>query len=159
MNEKAVAVANDVLKHLKALQITQGTYADMKEGGLEVFASDDDLQQYLDVIQKHCHVCLLGACVLSKARIYDKVTMSQFRQIESVCDEVKIREMLEDVFDRDTINLMEAAFEGDRFCWMKGTDLEQIDAAILFGEKYGDSKERIAAAMKNVIKNSGKFIP
>src|SRR4051794_28070782 len=71
---KPVLVAQDVLRHVNTLLLSRGTYisgyptaASIKEG---------DLQDNVDVIEKDCTVCALGALLLSKARLFNDVPMT-----------------------------------------------------------------------------------
>lgn len=158
MNEKAVVVAKDVLKHLNAMAIKDGHYFQLVTDETEILYREGDLQEHVEEVQAHCTVCLLGACVLSKARIYDTVSMETFREMEICCSDSDVRETLADIFDIDTINCMEAAFEVDRFNWMRATDHKLIEAAMNFGSQFQTRKECVRAVMENIIANNGKFI-
>ncbi len=160
-NDRAIAVAQDVLEHLDELELVQGHHIRMQyPHRIEDFQSEgcDDLRGCVDVVQHHCDVCLKGAAVLSKARIYDGVPMSTFQRIASGCYANCVRDVLLDVFDGTTLDLMEIAFEG-HVLWYIDPAPANYRQAIDFGHRYYDNKERVRAVMENVIANGGVFIP
>src|SRR4051812_10887130 len=72
-NKKAIAIAQDVLLRLRRhLKVVTGAYCDGYLPVSEVKV-DADLRENLPVIEKNCEVCALGACLLSKARLYNNV--------------------------------------------------------------------------------------
>ena len=159
MNEKAVAVAKDVLKHLKALRIAQGYYIN----GDALPVMEGDLKDNLDTVQKKCRVCLLGACVLSKARLYDNVPLEELLFDSDAgkslsADEDDTRSILQDVFDPEQMDLMEAAFEKTTCLAEDCTDYALLVQAVDFGNRYEDRYDRVKAVMENIIANNGKFI-
>lgn len=158
MNEKAVAVAKDVLKHLDAMKVKDGHYFELITNERKVRDLEGDLQEHAEEVQANCQVCLLGACVLSKARLYDAVSMEAFRDMEIYCSDDDVRDTLADIFDIDTINCMEAAFEGESFSWMRPTSYRLILEAMKFGNQFADRKECVRAVMENIIANNGRFI-
>lgn len=131
-NKKAIAVAKDVLAHLRTLQLKPGRYLHLKE-------DDTHLRQL--------------------ARVYDALDMGTFRILEDGCDETKTRRSLEDVFDSKTMDLMEAAFERHHFEWAESADTSEIEAAIAFGKRYRSVRKRVRAVMENIIANKGYFKP
>lgn len=155
--KKAVAVAEDVLVQLRKRKNTiiphQGTYLETDAEFTDEQLDGHDLQEYVDKVQKaDCKVCAVGAAVMSKARLFDNVPAD----VVVVADD--IHGHLFDVFDENTVALMECAFEqSDSFS--TGQSEKHLEAAIEFGERYEDDKERLRAIMKNIIENNGKFKP
>src|SRR5579862_3956479 len=116
---KAVLVAKDVLKRLRYLNVSTNIYL---KGVLEkALPKNEDLKEHVAEVQKKCQVCALGACLLSKARLYDKVPLSSIGSLEGEdgywkiyagCDSsTRIFTLLKDVFDLNSLSLMETAFE------------------------------------------------
>lgn len=68
--EKSVAIAKDVLKHIKSVKLVTEAYlyGDFKEG---------DLQAQLPALYKKraCRVCALGACMLSHVGLFDNFSL------------------------------------------------------------------------------------
>src|SRR4051812_46877020 len=86
---KAVEVAKDVLKHLQDYQLVRGTY-------LEGYLTDvdgpwtGDLQQHLPAVEAECKMCALGACLLSRARVYDEVPAGEVVQYHPEAPSIKM---------------------------------------------------------------------
>jgi len=114
------------------------------------------------VVEKNCTVCALGASILSKARLFDDY---RFR----VNDSYEHFHGGAEIFGINQALLIEAAFEqtreliddggvfrdGRTFKFPEG----QVDRAVKFGKRYGESEKRLAAIMRNVVKNEGVFVP
>ena len=165
---KGLAVAQDVLQHLKYLNMRQGAYISGRVS--QQVAKAEDLQEVVDVVQKKCNVCLLGACLLSKARLYDQVPLSELfmtiedseaGEIEAESDLLRVR--LEDCFSHRTMSLMEAAFECTAGLAEGLTDSERdvqlLYGAVSFGLLHTSLSARVEAVMKNVVQNGGLFKP
>jgi hypothetical protein len=159
VNEKAVAVAIDVLKrlHYGKLNVKFGHYFLWKDDFRFSTHCKTDLQSIVDKVEKKCEVCLLGACLLSKARLYDEVT---FGDIQHGSGSSEIKDKLSDVFSRQQSGLMEAAFEScSGLAIATGVDYVEANRATVFGDHCKTKVARIKAVMRNVIKNGGVFIP
>lgn len=178
--ERAVAVAKDVLKHLEAMHVTPGTYF-VGEANIEVSRSTNP-QEFVDVIQKKCDVCAIGACVISHIRLFDKVRLNEVIDPFDFSDlpledtkntDVKlrmspsnIRSQLAKHFRKKDIYLIECAFERDySFYADKGdekvsltTRLKEARAAEKFGRQHRNARKRLAAIMRNIIRNKGHFV-
>lgn len=162
--EMAVAVANDVLaqlrKRTKGYVVTTGYY--IRTGS--PLPSTGDLRDHLDTIQKGgCQVCALGAALLSKARLYDKVPMNFTNGgYASYCSGDACYRSLSDVFSRKQMVLIESAFERmnmDPDSRRDDYTPVAIQNAIDFGTQYSDDKVRLRAIMKNIVENDGVFKP
>jgi hypothetical protein len=173
INERAVAVAKDVLEHLGVMNVEKGAYVRFLSDGYSdkrplyespLYERKGDLQDHLDEVQEKCEVCALGACLLSKARLYDNIDMRKFVAM-SPAGFQEIRDMLNDIFDPKSMDLIETAFEKARFdysyyAFLRGSDeYRELDEAIRFGQQFNCPKRRVTAVMLNIIKNNGFFRP
>jgi hypothetical protein len=137
-----VAIAKDVIKQieLKNIKPTEGDYIDPsntahKELG-KLPSSNVESQPFIEIISKNCHVCALGACLLSKARlfdscpVYDLITGSVYKGLGKI-------------FSGNQLNLIEHEFELGGF----------VDGS------YPDTSptDRMISIMKNIIKNKGTY--
>lgn len=157
MNDKAVAVAKDVLARLDVLHLQTGWY--MTIGSSSSISFLGDLREQVDLVQEECAVCQLGACLLSTARLFDQVPMSCFNSgRRALLSESTIHDLLVGVFDRDTLDLMEAAFECQPLSWLEASPYS-ITHAIHFGRRFVALEDRVRAIMENVIDNGGVFVP
>ena len=167
--DRALAVARDVLKQIKTMPaecFSDTVYCRaMLAGPSEPdFGTGDDLAQHVDRLQPTCRVCHLGAVFLSFVRLYDGVPLTDVRGISfGWRNTVDVRrhyivEKLADVFSAEQLQFMECAYEGDPYVGARTGDLEDREAAVNFGERYHYGAPRIAAIMKNVIRNKGQFV-
>jgi hypothetical protein len=149
--QKRVAIAKDVLKQLKALNVVKGTY--LRNYGLQL-PRNDQAKQHINQISRGCEVCALGACFLSHIRLFNEVDVGT---LAGRCGETVncvfagsdlIDAELHKYFTYDQLLLIEAAFEG----WT-GEGYEARD----FYDKHPDPKERLQAIMQNIVKNNGEF--
>jgi hypothetical protein len=170
--EKKIAIAKDVLKHIKHFKkITQGEYGcvSMEEN----LPGDDSAQLHIDKITKNCETCALGACFVSYIRLYNKVKIDDFIiRNDDIAHTIEfdyndnIFHKLKSIFTQNQLDEIESAFElrdmGDEHHF--GDDGYEIDEdrfqdAIQFGYQYSTPSDRLAAIMKNIVKNNGKFVP
>ena len=162
-NEKAIAICQDVLEHLQETRIGHGGY--LYGSGLEIPPDARDLQEVLPELQEKCQVCLLGACLLSKIRLYDQAPLG-------LLDRVGMREMvsinqwamdsqLHGIFDDTTLAYMESAFEMTPFRRNKDTDFTEAEClgACVFGARFVDPRKRARAIVEAVIEQGGKWRP
>ncbi len=163
--QRAVAVAKDVLKQLRAKKIIaiRGDYVAAEfaedEEALESKFDEDENIPLEEITKIRCHCCAIGATMLSFSRLFNRMF------VNSVCNIVPDRETLSQAFSWRTIVLMESAFEGTDFCCdaesARGTDIriseKTMDAACEFGLE--DEADTMEAIMKNIIKNDGEFVP
>ena len=163
VNEKAVAVARDVLKYLDSLEFTTSNYLEIPDT-LSV-PGEGDLKDCVDVVQKGCRVCLLGACLLSKSRLFDEVPLKDlfnhflYHPTRYITDRNTYR-LLESVFSRDQMTMMESAFQQDSwFAIQEKVETRLAEDSQDFGSRYDNKADRARAVMENVIANGGVFIP
>lgn len=173
IRDARVAIARDVLHQLRRrtvpLRLGYGTYL---RGTLAApLALGDDLRAHADAVQRDCEVCLLGACLISKARLLDAVPLAA---LASGCDDAPpgqvrrinagraaTRRGLEAVFDRRCMALMESAFEGlDMRRPADGViTYGDVARAVRFGRRHPDRRAKLRAVMLNVIAHAGRFVP
>lgn len=154
--EARVEIAKDVLKHLRAMKVTRGTYCCSDEAELE--GLEGDAQQHVGVIQKSCQVCALGSMMVSHIRKFDNFGMDNFWM--GRLDRQDIADALGKYFSQTQLDLIEAAFETapgklNRETYEAGAKLK----AHLFGNRFKTDRQRLKGIMENIVKNSGKFCP
>lgn len=164
---KAVQVARDVLAHLHVYRPIRGKYI---AGYLpRIENADADMSEYLSDFESRCEVCALGACLLSKVRLYDNVPVKAViwtnygnRDYEIVdVSGTAVKNNLDDVFSRLQQSMIESAFE-NRVMSPAVTSLEEsrrLRAAVVFGQRYDTTRERLQAIMENIIDHDGTFDP
>jgi len=164
MNEKVVAVAKDVLSRLNRLNLQKNNGYLVRNGsdwGLEVKGG---LQKVVDEMEGHCEVCVLGACLLSAARLYEEVPILEIitAHKELYFTEDIVLKLLFKVFTEQQCLLMEAAFEKDA---TRAFAKPYIGNTPYLAEKFGEMASmksprlRVLAIMRNVIQNNGEFDP
>jgi len=119
--QKCVAVAKNVLAHLKLLDITPGTYCEGRMPGdeNESYNGDDNASKHIDGMSQNCRVCAVGACFLSYVRVYNKVQLSEFIGGRTgiaagdsfSMDYSEMANILTNVFTKPQLEMIEAAFE------------------------------------------------
>ena len=148
-----VAVAEDVLKLMRVLKITEGIYMNF----YSTYAGDEDdldfcgdaaaLQKAIPKIAKHCEVCAKGAMVLAHIHLYDGV-----KHMPSNGDTSSLAFKY---FGKQG-DLIETAFE---LCHMGTAGGQIASECVEFGQQFDDAKLRLRAIMKNLIANNGRFVP
>lgn len=161
---KRVALAKDVLEQIKAKRYspTSGVYVEVNatEAAEEFGLSNlDDLEANKALLtgMASCTVCAKGALFMSHVMKTNDCTIDQANNSD---DSDSIGDRLDDIFDRDQLDLIESAFERDsNHC--SGTDNSDdlVDKAVDFGYKYSNSDKRLIGIMNNIIKNKGIFKP
>ena len=161
--ERVLAIAKDVLAHLRLLSCEEGSYIGVRSTEKASDAMDKliekggDAQPHIDKIARNCDVCALGAAFLSYVRLYDGVS------VEDVVPDALIEKM-KTVFSAEQLMLIEAAFELDARPPIVGRlGGEHLPAgsrdAVCFGERFDDPKKRLKAIMENIVANDGVFKP
>lgn len=171
--KKAVAVAEDVLKHVAGLKLTMHNYIRAHVTLEEhlpagVFENDGPLQPHIDVVAEQCHVCAIGAAVVSAVRLFDDCSVRKIFSRHGVpwVMQRDLRQQLAGLFDVRDLGLIESAFECDPTFMtdndLPGHDEAEITAdahgAAVFGCRYVDPHDRLAAIMRNVVDNGGTFV-
>lgn len=187
--EKCMRVAQDVIDHLRLLDVRSGVYCDGElPSTCEDASGDDSARKHIDGISKECRVCAVGAMFLSYVRVYNKTELSEFMGHSyglSAGDDFEvdldvIQDKLHTVFMPPQLELIECAFEqgpvnqktlgiaGDEYCsdedWAQHDPNSECTGAEMraaedFGDKYNTPMKRLRAIMQNIVKNEGLFIP
>lgn len=147
--ERRVAIAKDVIKHIKAQQLKVKTsygYVKHPQGmaALEHIAksayNDKDLANKL---KQECGVCARGAMMLCKVAKFNNYNFDI--QNYGYLGGWDTFEALRDAFSMDQLDAIERAFEG--------TDLESVFVHIQ------DPSDRLLAIMQNIVDHNGTFKP
>ncbi len=162
----AVRVLRDVLRQLAATTYAPGHYV---RGSLPppiqaVLSKAVDLQPVVDDIQHHCTVCLLGGCLLSKARIMDAVPSRVIHFAGGdryEANHTSTVAALSDVFTPLSLGLMESAFEvSSRYAAnVDATPYELALAAAVFAADLPDARDRVDRVVRYAIRQGGQFSP
>lgn len=166
-----VAVAKDVIKSLKLVTVSRGTWVDyggkIPELALQLQGNSKKIAH---AIKQNCKVCGIGACFLSLVELDNKFDFNNF-----YIPQEKMFTRLKQVFSKEQIVLIENAFEmgrGGLHSYYSATDELGISEtsfarlenkrlrAVAFGkERKSSSTERLRVIMKNIITNEGTFKP
>lgn len=119
-----------------------------------------DLQQLLPEINAdNCTVCLIGACLLSKARLFDAVPTASISVLLLDGSRFDVFAPLFDgIFSDEELTLMECVFEGCLIQSSCTADHDLIRAAVHLGRQIVDREEAVVAVMDNIIANAGRFV-
>lgn len=138
---------------------------------------------------KPCRVCALGACLISHVNLYDDFKVPErtersypYDPYARLYDDDFEDELIDSMGARNMV-LIEDAFELTCQSWygrgnfdVEGYDVDHVEEedeaitdptakqqlrldAIAFGQRYADPEKRLAAIMRNVIRNDGEFTP
>lgn len=166
-----VAIAQDIIARLDSGQYIAGKDLYVWSPVLDGFHHewDDDLQNHMEEFDEEpCQVCAIGAALISRARLFDSVNVQKvfktslfFYNDNQVVDAnvSELRSNLDEIFGREQVALLEAAYELRR--WYNDFDIDEqlVQDAISFGMRYDDRRERLRAVWQNVIDNDGIFTP
>ncbi len=161
--ERKVFIAEDVLKQLRKLNVSENNYFSMNKMLSEYRGKE--LKDVLPKIRQKCHVCALGACFLSVVSIVDDFKICE-DTVDTCCFSLSLTDdswidiesmsgHLKKVFTEREMALIEAAFERMLVQDVFPEADPAVAKAISFGLSYSDPKERLRAIMKNIIKNKG----
>jgi hypothetical protein len=168
--EKAMAIAKDVLAHLHSYQLWRRVYLSGELG--YVTTENRDLQEYVPELEASCRMCALGACFVSKARLYDNMPANQFIKPTSSWSANKhgfielgrenTTQALYDIFTPLQVSMIESAFE---MCVMGEEELDTDDdaellngAAMYARDEVANNAARVAKVMNNIISHNGVFV-
>lgn len=146
-------MAKDVLKRLHLTKFRQGSYFHvLSDNGILLKDVDMDAQfaTVVEKIRSKCEVCLLGACVLAKARVLDEITCGDVlydagNRANHYWMETDEYGQLKDVFGYEQCQLMEVCFERN---WGYGG----------YTSQFKTDRDLVRAVMTNLIHNGGVFI-
>lgn len=161
----AVAVCRDLLFQMgredNPIVPQRGTYLEVRHNSDSPLAGyEGELQNVVDEFQNNdCQACALGSMLLCTARLFDNARIWAMTRVcghrSSTCVPYdQIIEGLRNVFDRNTIDVIESAFEC-RPC--HGNEPEHYGAAV-FGTQFVSATEALRAICENIIANDGDFI-
>ncbi len=144
--DKAIAIAKDVLKHLRHTNINNEK--DYCAGEVKLPANttcETNIQPYVSKLAKTCNVCALGGMFLSYIRLFDRVSYGDIGYMENYDHNISvgrsfITNKFEKIFTFDNLSDIESAFESK---WI---------------DNYPNPKDRMKAIMNNVITNDGRFV-
>ena len=157
LTEKAklrIAIAKDVLKIIPSVNVETGMYLYVS------FENDGckDARSFLKRKEnlKGCAACALGCYMIAWVRRFNKEKVMNMDGMsrKSIVDRLK------SVFSNHQMDLIEAAFE--RTCENDFIALDRDDvaeAALSFGHRFPDDRDRLRAIMENIVENGGDFIP
>ena len=179
IRDRRVAVAEDVLLQLDRTDVPlrvggepgyicgePGYISGVDHTGSAAYEGlnlDGNLKDQVDIVQRNCTVCAMGALLLSKARLLDEVPMADLaykhREVEDRiifigrADTVRL---LKDTFDADTLTRAEAFFEGS--CMhMRDADY-YLGGMAAYASSMSSSRERLVMLADNIARNRGEFI-
>lgn len=144
--EKAVTLAKDVLAQLKSKKLiaTRGVYLDDEIWTMMSEREGEQLQPLLEPLEE-CQVCALGSLFVAKVARYNKF------ECQGDASSYDLRAALKGYFGEQQLFDIETAFE----CSATGNcDMR----AVTFGRRYDDDEERLAAIMRNIVRNKGAFV-
>lgn len=159
--EKAVAIAADVLKHLDQLNLVTST--GYLRGSL-VVGDETDLKPLADQATTECSTCLLGACLLSKARLYDAVPLSlvgnqAYQQVWRLyAERVDVIRLLSGIFGVTVCDLMECFFERCRTCCNAPAEREirfLVNLSLDLSGVGFDQVDRVRLVMEHLVRHGG----
>lgn len=169
--ERAMAVAKDALRQLRWMRVGNTGYL---TGRLETMPNaKDDARDHLRDIRAKCSVCALGACLVAKISVFDRISMrslviNKWRPSYIGLSSSQVSSLLKDVFTREQQCLIETAFEGVLFM---ARPTYQCDSRsyLRFEKDYDNARtyrtywpkpnDRLRAILTNIVRNKGTFIP
>jgi hypothetical protein len=118
---------------------------------------------------RECHVCAIGACLLSAIKFKNSFTFADLEQVketEFFLHSDKVHKLLS-IFSPQQLLLIETAFErsehGSKIARKideyVGTKISNIHEAERFGRRHEWDSNRMIAIMENIIENKGEFKP
>lgn len=168
--QMTVAIAQDILAQIRrpygaAPRFVTG-YGYIVGDVPRIADLDGDLRDHADTVQSHCSVCMLGAALIAKARLFDSVPLSQIAgNFDFDPDETSIYisregtvERLKDAIDPETLDMLEAAFEGSAYGIEDERRTNDIRGAAIFGRHWPNPTERAVAILENVVTNDGRLV-
>lgn len=156
-DKKRVAIAKDVLVQLNARKIipVTGTYLSI------LFAKESDKGKELQSVlkKKECEACALGSCFISLVRFEDNFKVKDKYIDEGEIYKSSFNSRLKKYFSATQLVLIESAFEKTDMASGLNYNMQKMNDAIAFGRDYYYPSDRLVAIMRNIIENSGTFIP
>ena len=178
IRDRRVAVAEDVLLQLGRLDVPlrvrlgAAYISGVDHTGSAAYEGlnlDGDLKDQADLVQRNCAVCAVGALLLSKARVLNEVPMADlvyaYPGVEkcfiAVGREGTLR-LLEDTFDDDTLNRVEAFFEASPMHISPGhyrrAGMAAYGLSLSGSLSLSAARKRMIEIAENIVRNRGEFI-
>ena len=152
--QKRIQIALDVLKHLRSgyLQASKGVFAHVGDSCQfgDRWDPDRNTQEFLQD-QQQCQVCGIGALLVTRTLEYNEV------QINHNPKRNEVHQGLQGIFSESQLALIENAFEKD----VEVNAYAPQDICTAAAKMYRgstNSKTRLAAIMRNIIRNGGTFV-
>jgi hypothetical protein len=122
-----------------------------------------------------CYACAIGGAFLSLCNL-TQTNKKNIKSLECIVrqhgendderneygfSEEMMRVNLSQIFSHEQLALIETAFEAKNFedRRTRGVNERLLKAAVRFGDKYTNPKNRLIAIMRNILENNGCFIP
>ena len=168
--EQRVIVAKDVIA-----QIKKGSIEPMRGNWVRMFLPKMAPEsQICDIVGGKndvvCSACALGSMMISMVRYRDNFSVRDYELGNFNYDSIHYgrpdKTGITELFTPQQQRMIECAFEaGDGFynysrrAKCSDTERKEMHKAIDFGYQYTDTKARLIAIMKNIVKNKGEFVP
>lgn len=167
INEKRITIAKDVLDRISLNQFMPVAGSFFNRRGRS-FDSSSNIKNELMKRDASCEVCVKGALFLGFIGIVDSYNTIDLNTDGQRLDSQEMK-LLEDVFTKKQLSLIETAFEGATYPWNENLTEKEFGSCYSFYLKYyeagvyeshyASSKSRLKAICNNVINNNGTFKP
>lgn len=166
--QRRIAVAEDVIANIyaKRLRVRTGSYVNPDSSynldALLEFGFTNE--QIMEKLKEKCTVCAKGALMICK--------VAKFNNFDLMGEDInnwdgnKTIEVLDDAFDKEELDQIEAAFEGNPEYLDECDDYLDDDDEDRFDKDYGhwrrnfpDAEDRLLAIAQNIVDNDGTFKP
>jgi hypothetical protein len=109
--------------------------------------------------QENCSACALGALFTCAVLRKDELSVADVQKRVNNGNEFKvIKDYLGEFFSERQLDLLEFCFEQGSGAAGSHNDDDEFLAAAEYGMDYHSDEGRLTAMMKNIVKNSGKFV-
>lgn len=163
VNKKAVAVAQDALKWLSMARfLMSGSSYLSQVYDTPKFDPQVDLGAQSARAIRNCRMCMLGACLVAKARVFDEVPVGQLLSWDGssvAAHRSDIVNNLAGIFSSRALNMIEAAFEVSKEVDRRRVPDTDWDAAQVFGARFSIARRRAREIFKEIIRQGGEFDP
>jgi hypothetical protein len=128
--------------------------------------SDDDVANKVPLFEvmgkfESCNACGLGSLFVSAVRNFGGVTCEDIKGciFLNYLTTFEIVPVLERYFPKDTLALVDLAFEGCSELPLENIAYGKVALAGEYRKQYPEAIERLDAILANIVKNDGEFIP
>lgn len=156
--EKRVKIAKDVIARVKTKQIIPASEFLSDEEACSIDLYEDESYKEL-ANTTVCRACAKGALFLAYVGRVNNLNGDPHNSASIEPDSVEMQKLTE-IFSQDQLDLMEMAFEGTNYSWMRrDSHDEEAERAYAFNRRRTKKESRMIAVCENIIKNNGTFIP